>query len=247
MIRLHQEHLNVIVCPGDVVTLDYRAPVSLWSDGRLVETIGRDHSQPDQDAASDQQRETEPHSAVPGSSEPDRWPDEIDVFVLTDQRDHVHVQAFIDRFVDVDKSQYRGLERLQVLPTGRTEEDSLQLNDWEWVPVRTLDEIIDFGLGHPHRAFRVDLDARAPIADASLTFTTDSKVYFGLSLDDMEDPASSMAFAHKLLNRLLFVIDGAEGWIVEDGVAPLDSGQPMPFNGAYVTAHRRRVDPPLET
>ena len=53
VIAMHQEHLDVIVCPGDVVALDYRAPVSLWTDGRLVETIGRSHPRPDGDATSE--------------------------------------------------------------------------------------------------------------------------------------------------------------------------------------------------
>lgn len=117
-----------------------------------------------------------------------------------------------------------------VLPVGRdADEDSLALDDWDWLPVATLDEILDFGLTEPCRAFRVYLHAPAPWQQAMLCFTADRRLIVGVSVDDPLGLPGPRAEAGRLMAELVDLVDGDHGWVVAEQAPPLLAERDRPW------------------
>ena len=146
----------------------------------------------------------------------------IDVYVLTEYRDAEIIGAFADAFVDRSRSAAYDME-LSVLPVDYTgAEDTLETTDWDFLTVRSLDEIIGAAVAKPARAFRAYVPAVAPLCGALLCFTTDGGVIFGISVDDPLNEPEAVAEARQRLAELMRVVGGGIGWAIPEERPPLD-------------------------
>lgn len=122
-----------------------------------------------------------------------------------------------------------------VLPLSCEEaEDSLSLADWDWVPVTRLDEIIEFGLAVPCRAFRAYLHSLAPWQQAILVFTTDCRLIVGVSVDDPLNLPGPRAEASQLMMELIQLVGGEHGWVVGEMPPPLYPERDRPWEQSWV-------------
>ena len=159
----------------------------------------------------------------------------LDVYVLTQHRDRERIGRFMARYVELDRSQDHEGEELMVLPLGcEKAEDSLSLEDWDWMPVSTLGEIIEFGLAEPCRAFRAYLHSVAPWDQAILGFTTDCRLLVGVSVDDPLNLPGPRAEASKLMMDLIELVEGERGWVVAEVAPPLDPERDRPWEQTWV-------------
>ncbi len=102
-----------------------------------------------------------------------------------------------------------------------TREDALPLDGWEWIPISTLDEAIDFGLRPPHRAFRLYLSGKAPLCGASICFTAGDDIVFGVSVDDPMNEPEVLRQAESVMANLVATTRGKVGWVVCEEPPPL--------------------------
>jgi hypothetical protein len=132
---------------------------------------------------------------------------ELDIYVLTDRRDLLSINRFIDLYVDRDASEDRGDEELMMepLPTDGEEGSSQQFSeDTEWEPALTLTHSVRRGLDYPHRAFALYLKARDKrLSGALLCFTHDDKLILGLALEDLSPGRDSVEEAKGILTELM--------------------------------------------
>jgi hypothetical protein len=127
------------------------------------------------------------------------------------------LERFLERYVDRAASEDRGDEELMLLRAGAECND---LNAWEWEAAKTLSHIVDRGLDVPRRAFTVYLKSRDSRCDgATLTFTTDDLVVFGVSVDDSRDDASEVALI--LLHELAELFGAIDGVVLAEEPPPL--------------------------
>jgi hypothetical protein len=112
---------------------------------------------------------------------------------------------------------------LSVLPADYTgTEDALEAGDWDFLRVRSLDDIIDAAVAKPERAFRAYVPAFAPLCGALLCFTRDGGVIFGISVDDPLNQPEAVAEARDRLAELMRVVGGGIGWAIHEERPPLD-------------------------
>jgi hypothetical protein len=161
----------------------------------------------------------------------------LDTYVWIDGRSQSTIAAFLERYVDIERSADRGGEELMMLPLAfNGAEDDLALDDWEWVPVATLDDILAAGLAQPPRAFRVYLHTRdEDLCGAILCFTTDGGMVLGLSVDDPLNEPARLAVARSRLEQLSASFGARRGWIVGEEPPPVDPARDEPWNRAVAT------------
>lgn len=148
-------------------------------------------------------------------------PPNLDIYVISPARNPIAIEIFLCDYVDRPASEDRGDEELMMLPLGARERPG-QHDAWKWLPVATLQDVIDAGLRQPLRAFSVALKAQDPsLAGAQLAFTSDEKVVFGLSIDDEGCRPEHLMRAKLLLNELARKFDGESGFIGVEEPAPI--------------------------
>jgi len=146
---------------------------------------------------------------------------DIDILVVSYARDRATIERFLQDYVDRAASHDRGDEELMMLPVGAREEP-VGSNFWEWEPARNLNHIVQRGLDEPPRAFYVYLKTLdKSLSGATLGFTTDGRVIFGLSINEggakPENTARAILFVHKLAAAY----GGERGWIGVEMLPPL--------------------------
>lgn len=108
----------------------------------------------------------------------------LDAYVVSGSREREVLEQFLSHYVNRAASEDRGNEELMLLPLGLASPPP-GFDAWEWLPARTLENILDVALAIPFRAFTVYLKAASSEHyGASLTFTSDGQVILGVSLDD---------------------------------------------------------------
>ncbi len=103
-----------------------------------------------------------------------------DIYGLSRQRDKVTVEKFLNYFADRNKIEDVEGQEIAVYKNEKynTEET--------WIPVRTLTEVIDFGLENSNLGFTfyIGKNLEKGISDIILKFTFDGKIIFGISVEE---------------------------------------------------------------
>lgn len=111
----------------------------------------------------------------------------IDIYMMTKNRDFVTLTKFVDGYVDLARSNEVGFGDLMVLPLGALGNPEKE-NEWEWVKVSRLSEIVEYGLKQPWRGFSVYLRSKnKSIYRVILSFSIQGDLILGLSLDDPDE------------------------------------------------------------
>lgn len=127
----------------------------------------------------------------------------LNIYGITDRRDELIINQFIDKFVDRSKSENREDEELMLIPLVISK-NHLESNDYDWEPAQTLTHITKRGLDYPRRAFTVYLQAKDSEVDhLILSFTTDDQLVVGLSIDDEGMKPENEQKAKKILNEIM--------------------------------------------
>lgn len=135
----------------------------------------------------------------------------LDIYGLTSCRDEDTIGRFIDFYVDRDAAEVQlGDEDLMLVPLGRKHHATKYLFDrahrealqkdaeyrkqwyeYESEPALSLANVVIRGLDYPRRSFSVYLPQRRKDLhlenSASISFTVDDKVIFGLGLSDTDE------------------------------------------------------------
>ncbi len=144
-----------------------------------------------------------------------------DVYVLSELRDSEHINQFINTYTDRCSVEDRGNEELMVLPIDVTDEETISLDDYDWIPAIHIHHVIDIGTGKPTRAFRFYLHSGiSEISSLALTFTLDHKIIYGITIE-IEDEEKSLVLAEKYLDELYVTYQGIRGGIFYEEPAPL--------------------------
>ncbi len=150
----------------------------------------------------------------------------LDIYVLTPSRDLECVSRFLSQFAHPTTNLDRTGEELMVVPSGATSEPS-SLDDYEWHPISTLEDGVNFGLANPPQAFRLYLRPRDySIEQAMLGFRADGSLVLGLSIADDESEAA-VERAKALLAELAATYNATMGFIAWEVPAPI-VGPPAP-------------------
>jgi len=160
-------------------------------------------------------------------------PPNLDIYVISKHRDRDSIARFLETWVDCETSNDRGDEELMLLPPGMSNEPDY-LPEWEWDPAHTLGHIVQRGLDQPPRAFAVYLKPRnQTLSGVILAFTTDSRVVFGVSLDDADENAVNLANAKRILNTLARDFDADAGYVTCE--------EPPPFVATKIPPDCQRI------
>jgi hypothetical protein len=150
----------------------------------------------------------------------------LDIYVFSHGRDRETLNRFIGSYVDRAASEDRGDEELMILRSGAEPEE---VNAWEWEPAKTLSHILDRGLERPRRAFIVYLRTTDERCDgATLGFTADDRVVFGLSMDDPHGEGRILETAKLILVELADIVAADRGlitWEEPPPITPTDAEQ----------------------
>lgn len=145
----------------------------------------------------------------------------LDIYALTALRDTATLNAFLDAFVDraAATAHLGGLE-LMVEPLGATE--PVGNHEWQWAPVTSLEEIVDWGLCFPRRTFTTYLPwCRGTVKSAILSFTADNQLIVGIAVYDDENGHLVTENAAKvLLDDLMRLVGAHRGLILAEGPPP---------------------------
>ena len=154
----------------------------------------------------------------------------LDAYVLSDRRHLPSIRAFLSEFSSSDLDARLEDVELLVLPEDYAgDEDPLGLEDWNSVPVKTLDAAIRYGLADPDRAFRLYLDAAKPWCGALIGFTRSKGIVFGVSVDDPLGEAAALEQARDLVSRLVDLTDARRSWIAMEEPPPLHPDRDEPW------------------
>ncbi len=127
----------------------------------------------------------------------------IDIYVLSKIRTAEILYKFLGLYVDRNKSENRKDEQLMIYKldsNGKSDSD----NNYEGEPALTLSNSIKRALDFPRRSFTIYLDSkRNDIDRVILSFTTDDKIIFGLSIDYENESKQNIEKANQLLEELL--------------------------------------------
>lgn len=157
----------------------------------------------------------------------------LDVYSLSRRRDRATIDRFIKTYADRAEFDSRTNEQLMVLPIGSvTDENEMTSDEWDWLEINSLSDAIDVGLRHPHRAFTLYLSPRGSWRGAELSFTTDGRVIFGVSIEDAMHNPLVLAEANDAMTQLWSETEGDRAWIACDQPPPLDVTKHTPWNGA---------------
>jgi len=107
-------------------------------------------------------------------------PPYYDIYGLSKQRDKVTVEKFLDYFSYRDKIENREGQEIFVYKNEQYDVEET------WTPIRTLTEVIDYGLIHRNHgfAFYIGDNLKKGINHIILKFTFDRKIIFGISVEE---------------------------------------------------------------
>lgn len=152
-------------------------------------------------------------------------PPDLNIYGITNQRDELTINRFLDKFVDRSKSENRENEELMLTPLTASK-NHLELNEYDWEPSLTLTHIIKRGLDYPRRAFTIYLEPKdAEIDGIILSFTTDDQLIVGLTIDDEGMKLENEQRAKNLLDELMHDFNCHSGLIIVDIHPPTDQAE----------------------
>lgn len=136
-----------------------------------------------------------------------------DLYVLSDLRDKETINHFIDHYSERSLIEDRKDEELMVLPLGIMNEDTMNLNKFDWISAIHINNVIDIGTRKPVRAFRFYLDSGIhEFSGISITFTLDNKIIYVLSMR-IENEKETLKRAEERLKELHEEYQGIKGGI----------------------------------
>jgi len=161
-------------------------------------------------------------------------PPDLDVYVVSNAREHETINRFLDSYCDRAASEDRGGEELMISPLDSCDEEPTRLENWEWEPSKTLTHIVERGLEHPRRAFCVYLKPRdASLRSMVLAFTSNDRVIFGASLDDEGAKQENLERATVLLHQLAREFGAHLGFVCVETGPPLTRSSNIPDQIIY--------------
>ncbi|MEA5257880.1 hypothetical protein VB264_08785 [Arcicella aquatica] len=107
-------------------------------------------------------------------------PPYYDIYGLSKQRDKVTVEKFLDYFSYRDKIENREEQEIFVYKNEQYDVEET------WTSIRTLTEVIDYGLIHRNYgfAFYIGDYLKKEVSHIILKFTFDEKIIFGISIEE---------------------------------------------------------------
>jgi hypothetical protein len=154
-------------------------------------------------------------------------PPDLEIYVISRRRNRETIDRFFHAYVDraASESRRRGL---MLLPLG-AEGYPKGVGNWDYEASGSIDEDVERGLARPRRAFAIYLRPKDPsLVKATLAFTVDDQVVFGLAIDDAEDKPENIERAKILLHELAEALGGHLGRVIFEGPPPL-FGDNEPF------------------
>jgi hypothetical protein len=149
---------------------------------------------------------------------------ELDIYGLTDHRDLLTINRFIDLYVDRQASEDLSDEELMMEPLRPDGEigSGREVGEGEkGEPALTLTHSISRGLDHPRRAFALYLKAKNPrLSRAILCFTQDDKLILGLSLEELSMQVDEIEEAKAILKLLMRELNCTAGAIATNHYPP---------------------------
>jgi hypothetical protein len=140
-------------------------------------------------------------------------PPDLNIYVVSNARNRETIERFLTVYVSLEESEDRGDEELMILPLNASDSQG-ELDTWEWEPSKTLTYIVERGLQYPRRAFTVSLKTLdSSFETATLAFTTDDRVIFGISLDDEGARPENLHRAKELMHEMARSYGAQNGFI----------------------------------
>ena len=147
----------------------------------------------------------------------------FDIYALAERRDSATLETFLDAYVDraAAASGIGGLE-LMIEPLDAVTREDSGWDWWDWVPVRSLKDIVGWGLAYPRRTFTAYLPwCRGIVKSAVLGFTADDELIVGIAVyDDERGQRITVARAKVLLHDLMRLVGARQGLILAEGPPP---------------------------
>ncbi len=162
----------------------------------------------------------------------------LDVYALSPLRDRETIESFVARYVSVVDP----LLDAEVLVLPLDASDDLPVDEWDVIPVVSVDGIVDLGLSSPRRVFTVHLRAASPRCGAILCFACNDEVTFGVSVDDPLDSDEAMATATSVLHELCEDTAASCGWVIWERQPSSHPHRDRPWDAHGVRATYVRVD-----
>ena len=149
----------------------------------------------------------------------------LDAFAITNSRTKQVLDRFVERFVSPDFSTGRQGEQVNALPLG-SEQHPEQLDDYDWFPAESVEQVISLGLAQPWRGFAAHFHpADDRFCDAIIAFTTDGQLVLGLGIDDANESDDNVQFAKSTALRLAGECSAHTAIVGEELPPPLLAGE----------------------
>lgn len=149
-------------------------------------------------------------------------PPYYDIYGLSLQRDKETVERFLNHFANRDKIEDRESQEIAVYKNEKYKTEET------WTSIRTLTEVIDFGLKHPNFgfAFYIGDNLKEGINHIILKFTFDGKIIFGISVEE-----------HRIVNDTKLIDNYDKALEVEKKIAELTNSNKTSIQFEYPPAN----------
>jgi hypothetical protein len=145
----------------------------------------------------------------------------FDIYALAASRNAATLEAFLDAYVDRTTAE-RSIQGLALIMEPLAATGPVGNDECEWVPVASMQEILDWGLSVPPRTFTTYLPwCRGMVKGAILSFTADNQLITGIAVyDDEHGQLVSEETAKVLLQDLMRLVHAHHGLILAEGPPP---------------------------
>lgn len=141
----------------------------------------------------------------------------LNLYIITTKRNKATILSFIN---NVKKNKLLKLlnDELMVVPLDFIG-DLEQIDDYDWISINNINDVIEFGSLHPPRAFSCYLSINDDkINGIILGFTVDNYLILGLSLQDSDQ---NYEYAKELLKELLINYGATSGGVFVEQIPAL--------------------------
>lgn len=145
-------------------------------------------------------------------------------YFITSNRNRATILNYISEFKSYKlvTKEYFMNDELMVVPIDYKGNHD-QIDDYDWIPVNNLEDIINLGLSKPARCFSLNLNIQTEIIDCLiLSFTLDGNLILGFSFPDSSSIIESVK---NILLELMNKYDGIAGAIFSELPPPLTKKQ----------------------
>lgn len=145
-----------------------------------------------------------------------------DIYGLSKKRDKETIERFLEHFTHRDLIEDREGQEIFGMPNKKYGQEDFS------IPVKTLSEVIQFGIDNPNVCFCFYMGTRtnlkSGIGDVLLKFTFDAKVIFGVAIEDtilLEDGSLASNFPYALkVKEQIEALTGAHKSSIQFEYAP---------------------------